>query len=232
MKIIKENFDNIKDTENPYLQDAKNEIENSEKAYEDALEEVADKDTIEAELGTSDKENLPDEVEFPKDLFKLDESLFDDEASKLKDQGYEELTNMQGKYILFRKLENGKGKWKALDSEDKNAEAFDITYDQALGYEDINPTPIQKLARDLGKKLLPPSGYKAESLNEDFNDRSLKDFVYDTIVGAIDNLAMIAANEVPGYDADWCIDEQPADLENDIMRLVNSLVKELLAYKE
>lgn len=149
MKIIKENFDNIKDTENPELIDAKNELNDAEEVYEDAMEEVADKDSIEAELGVSDKENLPDEEEFPKDVINkisLDESL------------------------------------------------FEAVYD--------------------------------------FNVENLKDFVYDKIVSVLDNIAVEANSKVPGYSADWCTDEQPAYLEDAILSLVDSTVKELLTYKD
>ena len=81
--------------------------------------------------------------------------------------GYEELTyplRDGGKnYQLFRKLENGKGKWAAAPMEMgdvKYDDAFEITYDQARGFEPINN--IGKLSRDLGKMLLP----QRESMNE------------------------------------------------------------------
>lgn len=59
----------------------------------------------------------------------------------------------KGKHNLYRKIENGKGKWVAENIE--NGEIFPITYEQALGYEPINPTGIENLARELGRKLLP-----------------------------------------------------------------------------
>ena len=58
------------------------------------------------------------------------------------------------RYELYIKFINGKGRWKARDVE--TGEVIDITYEQALGYEPINPTPIEKLSMKLGKMLLPP----------------------------------------------------------------------------
>ena len=58
-----------------------------------------------------------------------------------------------GKYDLFRKLENGRGKWMAEDTS--TGERFPITYAQAQGLEPIRPTRAQRLGRELGKKLLP-----------------------------------------------------------------------------
>lgn len=67
--------------------------------------------------------------------------------------GYEKLNSCIGKYCLYRKLENGKGKWLAEDCE--TGKIFPITYYQALGYEPIKPTNAEKLSRYLGKLLLP-----------------------------------------------------------------------------
>ena len=68
--------------------------------------------------------------------------------------GYTKLVNCGiGKYDLYRKIENGKGKWLAEDTE--TGEVFPITYEQALGHEPIRPTPIENLSRQLGKILLP-----------------------------------------------------------------------------
>lgn len=67
--------------------------------------------------------------------------------------GYEELNTMIKHYKLYRKMVNGKGRWKAMDT--KTGEVFDITYEQALGYEPIRPTEIEKLSIQLGKMLLP-----------------------------------------------------------------------------
>ena len=56
-------------------------------------------------------------------------------------------------YAIYRKIENGRGKWKAKEIE--TGKVIDITYNQALGYEPINPTPIEQLSMKLGKILLP-----------------------------------------------------------------------------
>ena len=58
-----------------------------------------------------------------------------------------------GKYNTWRKIVNGKGKWLAEDRE--TGIFFSITYEQARGFEPINPTGIENLARELGKMLLP-----------------------------------------------------------------------------
>lgn len=70
--------------------------------------------------------------------------------------GYEYAGSISKPYViyeLYRKIENGKGKWIAEDS--RTGEVFHITYEQALGYEPIRPTPIENLSRELGRKLLP-----------------------------------------------------------------------------
>lgn len=50
---------------------------------------------------------------------------------------------------IFRKVENGRGKWCAIVGGD----VLPITYDQALGYDSI--TDIGRLSRFLGARLLP-----------------------------------------------------------------------------
>lgn len=67
--------------------------------------------------------------------------------------GWEEVYYSYSGYYLYRKIENGKAKWLAED--DRTSEVFPITYQQALGYEPIRPTPIGNLARELGRILLP-----------------------------------------------------------------------------
>lgn len=58
-----------------------------------------------------------------------------------------------GKYNLYMRIENNKGKWLAEDSD--TGEVFQITYEQARGFEPIRPNGIEKLSRELGKILLP-----------------------------------------------------------------------------
>ena len=63
---------------------------------------------------------------------------------------YEFVTNQRG-YFIYRKIEDGKGKWRARHQD--GGEFFDITYEQALGYEPIDSE--QALQMELGKMLLP-----------------------------------------------------------------------------
>lgn len=72
---------------------------------------------------------------------------------KININEYEQVYSSNSKYNLYRKIENGKGKWIAEDI--KTGEIFPITYQQALGYEPIRPTEIESLSRQLGKMLLP-----------------------------------------------------------------------------
>jgi hypothetical protein len=54
-----------------------------------------------------------------------------------------------------------------------------------------------------------------ESLNETLNPsekvkmyRAVYDYVSNVIDGALDNIAIAMASDVPGYDASWCSDGQ------------------------
>lgn len=58
------------------------------------------------------------------------------------------ITSRNG-YSIYRKFVNGKGKWKA--KKEDTGEIFDITYNQALGYEGIDNA--EKLSIELGKLL-------------------------------------------------------------------------------
>lgn len=49
------------------------------------------------------------------------------------DKGFEYVTSRRG-YSIYRKIVDGKGKWKA----EKDGEIKDITYQQALGYEPLD----------------------------------------------------------------------------------------------
>lgn len=120
---------------------------------------------------------------------------------------YEELTyplKDGGKnYQLFRKLENGKGKWAAAPMEMgdvKYNDAFEITYDQARGFEPISN--IGRLSRDLGKILLS----KRESLKEssELTDEDWEDFY---------KLEEEIANVMHGIDSD--LDDAQANIYHD-----------------
>lgn len=56
-----------------------------------------------------------------------------------------------GHYIYFKKVD-GKGKW--IASKELEGPFFDITYDQARGYEPIDNSSTKRLKRYLGKMLL------------------------------------------------------------------------------
>ena len=77
--------------------------------------------------------------------------IMDEFERILRDDGYTYVSRV-GNFDTYRKIEHGKGKWIAEDV--RTGEFFSITYEQALGYEPINPTPIENLARQLGKILL------------------------------------------------------------------------------
>ena len=80
----------------------------------------------------------------------------EENSMKIDKSGYQEVGySNNGKYLLYRKLENGKGKWIAEDEQ--TGEVFSITYEQALGRELIRPTQTEKLSRWLGKILLSTS---------------------------------------------------------------------------
>ena len=62
-------------------------------------------------------------------------------------------------YALYRKLENGKGRWAAAKYTEKGYpdkdHAFEITYAQALGNEPLSESGVRELSKYLGKILLP-----------------------------------------------------------------------------
>lgn len=140
------------------------------------------------------KQYIPDEADECLSE-KLDLSDYEELSYPLRDGGKN--------YQLFRKLENGKGKWAAAPMEMgdvKYDDAFEITYDQARGFEPINT--IGKLSRDLGKKLLP----KRESLKESSEptDEDWEDFY---------KLEEEIANVMHGIDSD--LDDAQANIYHD-----------------
>ena len=64
------------------------------------------------------------------------------------DKGFEYVTNRRG-YSIYRKIVDGKGKWKA----EKDGVEMDITYYQALGWEPLDNA--EALGMELGRILLP-----------------------------------------------------------------------------
>lgn len=82
------------------------------------------------------------------------------ESEEMENDGWEELNHSpDSNYTLYRKvLREGNGKvikgiWKVKHI--RTGKIKDITYDQALGYEPIEDTPIKRLSRELGRMLLP-----------------------------------------------------------------------------
>lgn len=66
----------------------------------------------------------------------------------MKNTDWEYITHRRG-YSIYRKIENGKGKWQA--KKDGTDNVFDITYEQALGYEGIDNA--EKLGIEIGRML-------------------------------------------------------------------------------
>lgn len=85
--------------------------------------------------------------------------------------GFSELQPGIDEYRLFRKLENGKGVWRAMhqdyELEDFKDKSFPITYDQALGRSPIDLRKMSEfnLRRKLGRALLrrPDQTYDIDS---------------------------------------------------------------------
>lgn len=69
-------------------------------------------------------------------------------------EGYEYVCT-RGNYYFYRKIENGKGKWKAENT--KNGVVMDCTYDQARGFEPMDN--IENLSMMFGRILLPKKGF-------------------------------------------------------------------------
>lgn len=65
----------------------------------------------------------------------------------MRDEDYKYIDNRNG-YWIYRKVEDGRGKWMA----EKNGINFPITYDQARGYAPIDRN--EALQMQLGNMLL------------------------------------------------------------------------------
>ena len=99
---------------------------------------------------------------------------------------YQYIGNQHG-YQLYRKIVNGKGQWVAQD-QDSLEPPFPITYQQALGYEPIIRSDIEKLRYDLGKKLLGSADagyqYTATQIVRDLYDQFPRvEFIDETDLG-------------------------------------------------
>ena len=76
------------------------------------------------------------------------------EATDIVDTDLEYVCNRDG-YQCYRKIVDGKGKWFAHHQDSPIETMFPITYDQALGWEDMpDESSIRKLQRKLSEKLL------------------------------------------------------------------------------
>jgi len=64
------------------------------------------------------------------------------------DNGYEYVTSRRG-YNIYRKIVDGKGKWKA----EKDGTVMVISYNQALGFAPLDNS--EALGMELGRMLLP-----------------------------------------------------------------------------
>ncbi len=69
-------------------------------------------------------------------------------------RGYKYITSRR-KYKIYRRIVDGKGRWRAEDT--RNGHVFNITYDQALGYEGIDNA--EKLSIEIGNMLFNRSQY-------------------------------------------------------------------------
>lgn len=92
-------------------------------------------------------------------------------GSKIDISDYTYVGNQDG-YAIYRKIEKQddgcrKGVWVAQDQDEKNP-PFQITYDQARGFEQIDNSSVKKLGRELGKKLLPNSCVSVDT--EEYED--------------------------------------------------------------
>ena len=86
----------------------------------------------------------------------LRKSGYAEQVEESVDDGWQEVSGRDG-YRIFRKIVDGKGKWRAqkVVKGEPEGEPFDITYEQALGREPIEDKPIAELSKKLGKILLP-----------------------------------------------------------------------------
>lgn len=66
----------------------------------------------------------------------------------IEKEEFEYVSSRRG-YNIYRKIVDGKGKWKA----EKDGIDIDITYEQALGYEPLDNA--EAIGMELGRILLP-----------------------------------------------------------------------------
>lgn len=66
----------------------------------------------------------------------------------MRNEDWEYISDRNG-YSIYRRIVDGKGKWKA----ERDGEEFAITYEQARGYEPLDDE--EALRMELGRILLP-----------------------------------------------------------------------------
>lgn len=119
-------------------------------------------------------------------------------------------------YCLYRKMVNGKGDWYASDWNTRE-NVQHITYAQARGLEDINPTPVSRLGRELGKKLLPQTRVQSSAKPFKEGDK-VKYMGKDTVVRKVEY------DKQYGYDylidnPDWSEENYPNDKDGKFKKI-------------
>lgn len=95
-------------------------------------------------------------------------------------------------YLIYRKIENGKGVWFAKRQDDSDDKMFPISYDQARGFKEMpDETEIEKLQRKMGKMLLPQN----ESVDDRQQRRIVRRIANEVIQSRGEN------NSIGTYDA-------------------------------
>lgn len=89
-------------------------------------------------------------------------------GKELESQGFKYVSSKDSRdyYDFYRKIEDGKGVWKAVIYNYGAAEIIDVTYEQARGIEPIDS--LEQLRKDLGKMLLPNDNIN-EALGRDYS---------------------------------------------------------------
>lgn len=89
-------------------------------------------------------------------------------GKELESQGFKYVNSKDSRdyYDFYRKIEDGKGIWKAVIYNYGAAEIIDVTYEQARGIKPIDS--LEQLRKDLGKILLPNDSIN-EALGRDYS---------------------------------------------------------------
>lgn len=91
-------------------------------------------------------------------------------GKELESQGFKYVNSKDSRdyYDFYRKIEDGKGIWKAVIYNYGAAEIIDVTYEQARGIEPIDS--LEQLRKDLGKMLLPNNLEESKTEKEDVSE--------------------------------------------------------------